>query len=104
MKGPLLVCSSSYGYFRSIDHHSLRSNKFSNKKVSIVIRHARMEGRMEEFMSIKERSRNADDVKQEEAAKHPEVHVNSGPGPRSTSKISDKPNPNQKDKNRQNVR
>lgn len=55
-------------------------------------------------MSIKERSRNADDVKQEEAAKHPEVHVNSGPGPRSTSKISDKPNPNQKDKNRQNVR
>ncbi|WP_155723910.1 hypothetical protein [Bdellovibrio bacteriovorus] len=55
-------------------------------------------------MSTKERSRDADDVKQEEAARHPEVHVNSGPGPRSTSKISDKPNPNQKDKNHQKAR
>ncbi|WP_373997837.1 hypothetical protein [Bdellovibrio bacteriovorus] len=51
-------------------------------------------------MSTKQRSRDADDVKQEEAARHPEVHVNSGPGPRSTSKISDKPNPNQSDTRR----
>ncbi|WP_291515420.1 hypothetical protein [Bdellovibrio sp. ArHS] len=41
-------------------------------------------------MGSKGRSPQADDVKQEEAAKNGEGIVSRGPGPRSTSKISTK--------------